>query len=116
MIANIASTFESTVLSGAIRFLNRRGHVVEQIVPHGEGPFDLVTRDGEVLVFTVVRGARGDEFPVERLAREEAEAFAIRWVAEHASIGEATVRFDVVSLVVLDGGRALIRHHVGVLS
>lgn len=116
MISSIASTFEGTVLSGAIRLLTRRGHVVEEVVPHGEGPFDLITRDGEALVFTAVRGARGNGFPIEELDREEAEAYAIDWVGRHTSVREETVRFDVVSIVVLEGSRALVRHHLGALS
>ena len=40
---------------------------------------------------------------------------ALAYLAEH-DMGEMTVRFDNIALVVANGNRAMVRHHIGCLT
>lgn len=57
-------------------------------------------------------------FPAERAdaaERTRREMIALAYLAEH-DMGEMTVRFDNIALVVANGNRAMVRHHIGCLT
>lgn len=49
--------------------------------------------------------------------RKAAEADAIAWFERQGeSIPDSRIRFDEVALVIFDGGKAMIRHHINALG
>ena len=52
---------------------------------------------------------------VTRAKRETYERIALAYIQDNF-FGEITVRFDVVSIVVMNGDRAFIRHRLGAFS
>ena len=112
----------------AERFLRRHGYeILERNWVCFAGEADIIAADdralvfaGESLVFAEVKTRRGINhgFPgeaVNQAKRERYERIALAYVQDHC-VGEVTVRFDVISIVVIAPDRALVRHHLGAFS
>ena len=101
----------------AANFLERRGFtILERNWTCFAGEADIIASDGEVLVFAEVKTRRGIRkgFPSEAVnaaKRERYERIARAYVQDHF-YGEISVRFDVISIVVMDSGQAMVRHHL----
>lgn len=100
----------------AARYLERHGHrVIARNVRRREGEIDLVTLDGDTLVFVEVKLRRPGEFgpalealtaAKQRRLRALAEAYA----AEHPELPRAQ-RIDLVAVeLAADGSVAAVRH------
>ena len=74
----------------------------------------LVAKEGEQVVMVFVEASTG--LPGEPLDRARAERVAADVIKEHDELVGYRVRFDQVHLRILGEDRALLRHHVGVLS
>lgn len=102
----------------AARFLQRNGYrILERNWTCFAGEADIIAIDGDTLTFIEVKTRRGTRkgFPAEAVVaakREKYERIALAYVSDH-DLGEVVVRFDVVSIVVLPGQRAFVRHHLG---
>lgn len=98
------------------RFLERREYQVMDT--WNEQPFcGVVAKDPDKrLVFAQVlyRLAADEGLPKESCVdRCELETLATDWLRYYDSgSGETEVRFDVISLVILDENRAFLRHHI----
>lgn len=105
----------------AARFLERRGYrILERNWTCFAGEADIIAVNDEALVFVEVKTRRGEACglpseAVTRAKRERYERIALAYVTDHF-FGEAIVRFDVVSIIVLPDERAFVRHHVGAYS
>lgn len=102
----------------AAHFLQRNGYcILERNWTCFAGEADIIAIDGDTLAFIEVKTRRGTRkgFPAEAVVaakREKYERIALAYVSDH-DLGDVVVRFDVVSIVVLPGQRAFIRHHLG---
>lgn len=106
------------------RYLEHRGYALIESSPELQGASltDIVANDGNALVFIEVL-AKSDtdtgfpeEFDSERI-REAKEMEAIRWLERQGGrYCDMTIRFDVVSILVLSTDRALIRHHINAMT
>ena len=80
----------------------------------------IVALDGDTLVFVGVRAREGAEGGLPESAGvclKRAEEAAGRWLATNGDrVGDVRVRFDFVSFLVLDEGRALARHVINALG
>lgn len=105
----------------AAQFLERQGYVIlERNWTCFAGEADIIAIDGNTLVFAEVKTRRGIDkgFPSEavtRAKREKYEMIALAYLQDNY-LGEMSLRFDVVAIVALRGGRACVRHHVGAYS
>lgn len=105
----------------AERFLRRHGYeILERNWVCFAGEADIIAADDRALVFAEVKTRRGigHGFPgeaVNQAKRERYERIALAYVQDHC-VGEVTVRFDVISIVVIAPDRALVRHHLGAFS
>lgn len=105
----------------AERFLRRHGYeILERNWVCFAGEADIIAVDERALVFAEVKTRRGIShgFPgeaVNQAKRERYERIALAYVQQHC-VGEVTVRFDVISIVVIAPDRALVRHHLGAFS
>ncbi len=101
----------------AARFLTKRGyHIVERNWKCFAGEADIIAIAGQTLAFIEVKTRRGTRkgFPAEAVGqakRERYERIALAYLCDNYLV-DVAVRFDVVSIVVLPGERAFIRHHV----
>ena len=101
----------------AARFLDRRGYdVIEVDWTCAAGCADIVAMDGNAIVFVEVctRSAEDMGMPEERTSEEDRsrrERVAAMYLAG-VGVVDVTVRFDVVSIVVVSSEKALIRHHI----
>ena len=64
----------------------------------------------------VVAADYGPDMPDERPDRGRFERLAAACLAEHPDGGDFQVRYDVVSILVVNGDRALLRHHRNALG
>lgn len=106
----------------ARQFLERKGYcVLERNLDVGDESIDFVLRDEDGdLVFLEVLGGDDDRpyLPNERSARPTREAFeraAARYLESHQP-GNCRVRFDLISLLLIGGDRALLKHHMDAYS
>lgn len=105
----------------AAHFLYRRGYdIVAQNWMSPVGEADIIARDGDTLVFVEVKTRSDCEkgFPAEAVTktkREKYERIALAFLADYNE-ADITVRFDVVSIVVISSDRAVIRHHINAFS
>lgn len=66
-----------------------------------------------VFVSVLVRfKSKGQGFAEDRSTRETREMEACEWLAGNLDIEPMPFRFDEVSLIVVNDGRAILRHHV----
>jgi putative endonuclease len=79
------------------------------------GEADIIALDHDTLVFIEVK-TRSTQYcglpedAVTQKKRTKYENIAIRYLATH-HLPSSRVRFDVISLMVMDGQRAFLRHH-----
>ncbi len=100
----------------AAAYLERTGFtIVERNWRTKAGEIDIVALDGETLVLCEVKTRRSVKKGTPEDAVTPTKQRRIRRLAEtyiqHAGIEPVTVRFDVVSILVLAEDRALLRHH-----
>lgn len=105
----------------AARFLYRRGYdIVERNWTCAAGEADIIARDGEAVVFVEVKTRTSIEkgLPseaVNQAKRSKYEKIAAMFLSQYDAV-DVPVRFDVVSLLVIDSDRALVRHHINAFA
>lgn len=105
----------------AARYLECRGYeILERNWSCFAGEVDIIALDGDTLCFVEVKTRRGLEkgFPAEavtRAKRTRYENIAACYLHDHHYC-DIAVRFDIVSLVVLDDHRAFLRLHTNAFS
>ena len=104
----------------AKRYLQHRGYEVRSSW-ESDSQFGYIAKDNQGVAFVrlLSNGIEKPGLPEEPLmSREEFEQVACRALAssENHDMVDMPVRFDVLSLKVLCADRALIRHHIDVLS
>lgn len=107
----------------AVAFLERRGYgTVDQNWSCSEGTIPIVAKDGDTVVFTDVKIRASVEggFPEEpaEVVRAHWELMAALYLREHAGDydGDFTIRFDVISILVISEDKAIVRHHINALN
>lgn len=101
----------------AARFLDRHGYeIVERNWTCAAGEADIIVRDGDAVVFVEVKTRSSCDcgFPSEAVnaeKRERYERIAALFLQGY-DVVDVPVRFDIVSIVVLEPDRAMIRHHI----
>jgi putative endonuclease len=83
------------------------------------GHIDLVAKDHDELVFIDVTVSEDQEkgFLDGNPNQNQMEIMAARWLAASSPAdGDLKVRFDTISLIVLNEQRAFMRHHTNVFS
>lgn len=105
---------DTKAMKGIKSYLERRGfEIIEERWAHGDGIVDFIASEEGDLVFIgcQLHQNSGEGFPEEVLDRDSLERLAASYLAEHLDSGDCTVRFDAVSMLVLNDNRALLRHH-----
>ncbi len=105
----------------AARFLDRRGYdILERNWGCFAGEADIIAKDGDTVVFVEVKTrkdcSRG--FPSEAVTSEKRsryEKIALAYLADFDQT-DFPVRFDVVAIVVMGPGKAMMRHHINAFS
>ena len=104
---------------GVRRYLELRGYeILEDGWCHGKDSIDFIARDeNDDLVFIkcTIHGNEGEGIPEEKPDRKAFERIAAAYLTE-SDCDNSTVRFDLVSLLVIGDSRALLRHHINALS
>lgn len=105
----------------AARFLVHRGYdILERNWSCPAGEVDIIAKDDASLVFVEVK-TRSDTsrgFPSEAVTkakRERYEKIALAYLPKYDGV-DVSVRFDVISIVVIGEGRAMIKHHINAFS
>lgn len=111
-------TINTKAMRGISNYLTRRGYdILEQNWTHGKDSIDFIAREDNELVFVTVKIKDGGiDFPTEKTNRKSLERVAAAYLAANLDTPEGSVRFDVVSMLILGETKALIRHHRSALS
>lgn len=101
------------------RYLELRGcEILEEGWCHGKDSIDFIAHDeNDDLVFIkcTTHGNEGEGIPEENPDRKAFERIAAAYLTE-SDCDNTTVRFDLVSLLVIGDSRTLLRHHINALS
>ncbi len=106
-------------MKGIKIYLERRGfEILEENWAHDGDIIDFIANEEDDLVFIScqLRQNNGEGFPKEVPDRNSLERLAASCLTEHIDSGDCTVRFDLVSILILNDERALLRHHRNALS
>ena len=105
------ATIKDKANKAAVTFLQRRGYdILEEGWAHGTDSVDVIARDDEDMVFVdVLVNSAGLDMPEEKPDRGKFERIAAAYLAEAAEDEDLSVRFDIVSLLVIGESRALLR-------
>lgn len=100
----------------AAAYLERSGMtVVERNWRCNDGEVDIIALDGETLVFCEVKTrrtpAKGTPDEAVTPAKQRKYGRLASAYVQQNSLGSISVRFDVISLLVIAEDRALLRHH-----
>jgi putative endonuclease len=100
----------------AAAYLERKGiTVVERNWTSKAGEVDIVSLDGECVVFVEVKGRqRRRSGPPEEAVNERKQRRLSRLASEYVArsgLEDTAIRFDVVAITRLSKDRALLRHH-----
>jgi len=104
------------------RYIELRGfEVIEDSWAYGQDAIDYIARDGEngdlVFVATETHHNVGGGIPKSVADRKAFERLAAAYLASaNTDIDECAVRLDVVSLLVLNESRGIIRHYRNAVS
>ena len=109
----------SKAISAAARCIEQKGYEVASTRWTGASgaSVDIAAWDGATLVLIAVGAceADGEAFDESQVTRESMELAAISYLAEVDPPDGTPVRFDTIVLTVLDGTRALLRHHIAAM-
>lgn len=114
-------TLQEKGLKAAIKFLERQDYkILELGWTSKAGEVDIIATDIDNLIFIKVEthSKIDDGLPEDRMKKKTRQRFeqsAIEYLS-HADIRDVIVRFDVISMVVVDEERAFLRHHINALS
>lgn len=102
--------------AAAAAYLERAGmQIVDRNWRSARGELDIVALDGNELVLCEVKTrtteSRGTPEDAVSPAKQKRLVRLAQAYLAAAGLGDCTVRFDVVSIRVLDEDRALLRHH-----
>lgn len=116
----IGSVLSKRGEDAAARYLERKGYVIaERSWTCAAGKADIIAYDEEALVFVQVTDNAPDDWMLDAdldvVDRKRSERIAALFLQGHEVV-DVQVRFDVISLQILDNDRALIRHHVNALA
>lgn len=121
----LMANLQERAIKAAEMFVERRGMEVLNAEWKSEdgGAIDLVALENEAVVFIDVNAHSGADkgMPEENIpaARERMEVNAAKWLAENADderFVNVSIRFDIISRLVLSGDRALLGHHINCLG
>jgi Holliday junction resolvase-like predicted endonuclease len=115
--ANIKE-LEGRALNAACKFLERQGFHSLVIAEECEN-FDIVAispEDVMVFVACAVTTDQGNGFINSTPDREEVEREVIDYLATVHEHSEWQVRFDTISMVVINGNQVLLRHFINALD
>ena len=98
--------------------LERRGiGVLEEGWAHGSDGIDFIAMDDEELVFVdAATKCGGYDMPKEEPDQERFERISAAYLADSEVEGLTSIRCDIVSLLVTNSEKALLRHHKNVLN
>ena len=98
--------------------LKHRGiEVLEENWAHGSDGIDFIVMDDEELVFVdTATKCGGFDMPREELDQKHFERIATAYLAKSKVEGLASIRHDIVSLLMTGSEKVLLRHHKNVLS
>lgn len=98
-------------------FLERKGYeILDSNWESEAGSADIVARDESTIVFFEVNSRAGTDAGFPRMSDTEAkrdrfERVAIAYMTSH-NVTDASIRFDIISMVVVGENRAMLLHHV----
>jgi putative endonuclease len=113
------ATINEKAMKAIVTYLERRGfEILESGWAHGTDGVEFIAREEDDLVFVITEVVQdgGDGFPEEKVDRAVLERVAAAYLAQAAGSADYAVRFDFVSMLVLGGSRAFLRHHRNCLS
>lgn len=114
---NNASELKQKAIEMTAQLLERKGYrIIDRL--SGECISLVAADDGDIVFARVIaRDAKEKGFPAWTMDRRMAENDAIAWLKQQGeSIPDSRIRFDEIALVVFDGGKAMVRHHINALG
>lgn len=105
----------------AVTFLKNANHLIcDRNYKKASGEIDIITQDGDTLVFIEVKYRKNLEFGYPREAVNRAKQKRIAktalWYLKEKKLEDANVRFDVIEIYFMNDGTQVINHFEGAYS
>lgn len=104
-------SIEKRGMEAAEMYLIRKGYEVES-VDYDKSMIVAIEDDALAFVNVSTRLADEEGFRDPQYTREDFEKYALNWLSSHSGHVGFMVRPDQMSLAVIGGEQALIRHHI----
>ncbi len=106
-------------VEASINFLTRKGYEILDRNWQADGAaIDIVAKDDDGIAFVAVTATIGSQgFEEPKASRASRESAAAQWLAVNGEeLANVAVRFDNIALMVVNGSRAILRHHINALA
>lgn len=105
----------------AVTFLKNANHLIyDRNYKKASGEIDIITQDGDTLVFIEVKYRKNLEFGYPREAVNRAKQKRIAktalWYLKEKKLEDVNVRFDVIEIYFTNEGTQVINHFEGAFS
>ena len=105
----------------AVSFLKNANHLIcARNYKKQSGEIDIITRDGDTLVFIEVKYRKNLEYGYPREAVNRAKQKRIAktalWYLKEKKLEDVNVRFDVIEIYFMNDGTQVINHFEGAFS
>ena len=112
-------SINNRAVEASVNFLTRKGYEILDRDWQADGAaIDVVAKDDDGIAFVAVAatiGSRGFEEP--KASRASRELAAAQWLAVNGEgLVNVEVRFDDIAMMVVNGSRAILRHHINSLA
>jgi putative endonuclease len=114
------ATIRGKAVQAANAFLSRKGYeILEEGWAHGADVADIVAKDGDagcLVIADVLVKDDGLDMPEEKPDRDKFERIAAAYLAGLDEATDFSIRYDIISILVINSGKALLRHHINALG
>lgn len=105
----------------AVSFLKKTNHLIcDRNYKKSTGEIDIISRDGETLVFTEVKYRKNLDYGYPREAVNRTKQKRIMktalWYLKEKKLEDINVRFDVIEIYFVKDGQQIINHFEGAFS
>lgn len=112
-------SINNRAVEASTNFLIRKGYeILDCDWQTGGAAIDIVAKDDDGIAFVAVTATIGPQgFEEPKASRASRESAAAQWLATNGEgLANVAVRFDDIAMMVVNGSRAILRHHINSLA
>lgn len=100
---------QERIKTAAKTFLTHKGY---EILDDNYDPLMVALENDTIVFLDITIGNKESGFKDTNLSRKEFESIAINWLAANDNQIDKAIRFDILSFVLVDEDKAILRHEI----